>query len=60
MRAKRSVLEQDALKWLEVADLLLKSRQANRLANWVIYAAGYAIEFAESGDLSSARHGHVA
>jgi hypothetical protein len=39
------VLRADAEKWLEVADLILRSKKASRLAKWAIYCAGYAIEF---------------
>ncbi len=46
VRAKRSVLRADAEKWLEVADLILRSKKGSRLAKWAIYCAGYAIEFA--------------
>ncbi len=46
VRAKRSVLRADAEKWLEVADLVLRSKKGSRLAKWAIYCAGYAIEFA--------------
>jgi HEPN domain-containing protein len=45
MRVKRGVLEQEAGSWLEVAELLLRSRQGTRLAKQAIYCAGYAIEF---------------
>ncbi len=45
VKTKRGVLRVDAEKWLEVADLILRSKRASRLAKWAIYCAGYAIEF---------------
>ncbi|MFA0749095.1 MAG: hypothetical protein EORIYHIE_002964 [Candidatus Fervidibacter sp.] len=33
VKTKRGVLRADAEKWLEVADLILRSKRASRLAN---------------------------